>query len=65
MVAGESRVFIGDTGEKTVKAGVGNSTNSEERTVSDIVIGTGGEKYETDSKTVTSGDTKYFLVEGL
>ena len=53
---------MGGTGKK---AGINNGTVSDGGTVSDIVIGTCGEKYETESKNVTLADTKYFLVEGL
>jgi len=64
LIAEESRVSTSGPGEKTVEAGVGNDTDSEGGTVSDIMTGTCGE-YETESKNVTSADTKYFLVEGL
>jgi len=62
---GGSLVSLGITGEKIVETGVGNDTDSEGGTVSDMVSGTYVEKYGTDSKNVTSSDTKYFLVEGL
>ena len=62
---GGSLVSAGGTGEATIEAGIGNDTNNEGETVSDMVTGTCVEKYGTDSKNVTSTDTKYFLVEGL
>jgi len=65
LVAGKSRVSIDGTGEETVEASVDNGIDSEGGTISDIVIRTYGEKYRTDSKNVTSADTKYVLVEGL
>ena len=54
-----SLVSAGNTGEETVEAYVGNGTDS------DTVTKTCVEKYETDSKNVTSADTTYFLAEGL
>jgi len=63
--AGGSGVCTGGTCGETVEAGVSNDTDSEEGTVLDIVTGTCGEKYELDSKNVTSADNKYFLVEEL
>jgi len=47
LVAGESRVSIGGTGEEITEAGIGNDTVSEGGTMSDIVIRTCEEKYGT------------------
>ena len=63
--ASGSRVYTGGTGEETIEAGAGNDIVSDGRSVSDIVIGTCGEKYGIDSKNIISANTKYFLVEGL
>ena len=60
-----SKVSTSSTGDETVEAGVGNDTNSEGGTISDIVTGTCGEKYGTYSKTIASVNTKYFLMERL
>jgi len=65
LVAGRSGVSTGGTGEEIIEAGVGNDTDNEVGTVSAIVIRTCGEKYKTDSKNITSAETKYFLVDGL
>ena len=45
-----SRVSTSSTNGETIKAGVGNDTDNEGGTVLDIVTGTCGEKYGTDSK---------------
>ena len=62
---GGSIVSAGGTGKKALSAGVGNDTDSEGGTISDMVTRTCVEKYGTDSKNVTSADRKYFLVERL
>ena len=56
-----------DTGEETswITVGAGKGTNDEREIDSDAVTGPCGEKRGTDSKNVTSADTKYFLVDGL
>ena len=56
--ANGSVVYADGTGEATVEAGVGNGTDNERETVSDMVTETCVEKYETDSENVTSVDTK-------
>ena len=56
-----SRVSTGSTDGETVEASIGNGTDSEGGTISDIVTGT----YGTDSKNAISADTKYFLVKEL
>jgi len=60
-----SEVSSGGTCEEAGKVSAGKGTESEKGTDADVVPVTGGEKYETDSKNVTSADTKYFLVERL
>jgi len=65
LVAGGSLVSTGGTDKKSVEAGVSNGTVGDRGIISDMVIKTCEEKYEKDSKNVTSTDTKYFLVEGL
>jgi len=57
--------FYCDIARETIEAGVGNDIDSEGGTVSDIMIKTCGEKYEINSKNVTSADIKYFLAEEL
>ena len=52
------------TCEESAEARAGNDTNSGREIVSEAVTGFCEEKYETDSKNVTSADTRYFLVEG-
>ena len=54
----------GGIGEKSTEAGADNDTNRR-GTDADSILRIGGEKYKTDSKNVTSTDTKYFLVEEL
>ena len=48
-----------------MKTSIGKGTDSEGKIVSEIVTGIYEEKYEIDSKNITSADTKYFLVEIL
>jgi len=62
--AGGSVVSVGGTGKETLSTGLGNDIDSEGGTVSDMLT-EACEKYETDSKNVSSADTKYLLVEGL
>ena len=50
MIAEESRVSTSGPGEKTVEAGVGNDTDSEGGTVSDIMTGTCGENTKQTQK---------------
>jgi len=62
--AGGSVVSAGGINKAIVEAGVGNDTDSEGGTISDMMTGTCVEKYGTYSKNVTLADTKYFMVEG-
>ena len=59
-----SVVSVGGTGKETLSTGLGNDIDSEGGTVSDMLT-EACEKYETDSKNVTSANIKYFLVEVL
>ena len=54
----DSEVYSGGIGEESGEAGAGKSTDSGRETDANTVPGTGGAKYETDSKNVTSADTK-------
>jgi len=62
-------VSTSGTREESARASIGNdagnSTNSGRGIVLESVIRHCGEEYRTDSKNVTSADTKYFLVEEL
>jgi len=64
--AGGSVGSVSDTGEETLGRGAGadNGTDCERWIKSDGVTKPCGGKYETNSKNVTSADTKY-LLEGL
>ena len=67
LQCGDVVVSFDDTGEETslTTVGAGKGTDSEREINSDAVTRSCGEKQGTDSKNVTSTDTKYFLVDGL